>query len=317
MLQISWDKLSPEQKKVIPIDDLIASEHNTIAETALSLTLEHYEEFAFLAEKNPLIESLKYLEKTFNITLKPEEDFGSQLESISIDHLAQIPLEMLKTLINSSLPSLTDALIEKILENYDKLSQEQKEAFLASKSSPKVLEAIDSYIMTHKYDFRNLSDSTLLDLLSFSGRSQYMGLPGLLIRFEHLSKEAKLVINELLDNPPDWWVGGSVGLLTSKLRFEIEHKLSEDLKDLPIRLSRYHNKRVVGAILSDMVQFKYDKEHGLQEMYEPLLRELLSDPEAIRYVEGWFDYKFEICRLYDKNYLSEAKAYFRKLIEKG
>ncbi|MCK4732202.1 MAG: hypothetical protein KAT65_07055, partial [Methanophagales archaeon] len=310
-----WDKLSSEQKEVIPIGDLLASEDYAIQETAMSLVLEHYEELAHLAEKNPIIEDLKNLQESFDITFKPGESFISKLNSISIDDWLQIPPNVLKMLI--TLPRLTEAPIPKVLENYDKLSQEQKEVIIASKSSPKVAREVDRYIEDNKYDFRNLSDSALIDLLFFPGLTQYMVLPGLLIRFDRLSKEAKIVINGLIDNPPDWWVGGSIGLLTSKCRFEVENKLSAGLKDLPIKLSRHQNKRIVGAMLADMVQFKYDRDHGLQDMYEPLLREILSDPEAVRYVEAWFDYKFETYGRYNETYWSEAKAYFRKLVEKG
>ena len=310
-----WDILSPEQKEVIPIGDLLASEDYTIQEWAIFLVLEQYNELAHIAEKNPSIEALRNLQETLDITFETGESFISKLNSISIDKWSEIPPDVLKMLI--TMPILTEALIPKLLENYDELSQEQKEAFIASKSSPKVAKEVDSYIGHNKYNFKNLSDGVLLDLLFFPGRTQYMVLPGLLVRFERLSKEAKITINGLIDNPSDWWVGGSIGLLTSKLRFEVENKLSAGLKDLPIKLSRHHNKRIVGAMLSDMVQFKYDKKHGLQEMYEPLLREILGDPEAVKYVEAWFDYLFETCRLYNETYWSEAKAYFRKLVEKG
>jgi hypothetical protein len=313
-VQSSWDKLSSAQKEVIPIGDLLTSENDIIAEATTSLVLEHFEDLAHLAEKDPFIEGLKYLQKTFNITLGPGKDFISQLESIPIGDWTQISPDVLKTLINSTLSSLTEALIQKILENYDKLSKEQRGVFLSSKSSTKVVETIDSYIGRHKYDFSNLSDIALIDLLSFPGRSQYMALPGLLIRFGHLSKEAKLVINGLIENPSDW-VGGAIGLLTSKRRFEIENKLSEDVRDLPIKLSRHHNKRVVGALLAEMASLKCDEFHGLQEMYEATLREILRDPEAVRYAEAWMDYELAVLRFYDEEYWSKAKTHLRNLSE--
>ncbi len=308
-----WDQLSPEQKEVIPISDLLDSEDSAIQEIAISLVLKHYEELTHIAEKTPPIEFLKHLQKKFEITFEPGESFIPKLKPIVIDYWMQIPPDLLKMLI--TMPSLTEPLIPKILENYEKLSQEQKEAFIATTSLPEVAKAVDSYIGANKYDFKDLSDSALIDLLSFPGRTQYMALPGLLLRFERLSKEAKLIINGLIDNPPDWWVGGSIGLLTSKRRFEVENKLNAGLKDLPRKLSRNQNKRIVGAILSEMVTFKYDREHGLQETYEPLLHEILSDYEAVKYVEAWFDYLFETCQLYGEEYWSGAKAYFRKLVE--
>jgi hypothetical protein len=208
-------------------------------------------------------------------------------------------------------------MIQNILENYDKLSPEQRNHFIASQSTPEVVDTLCQYITHHKYAYENLPDSALVDILSFRGCSQYMVLPALLIRFERLSKEAKLVISGLIDNPPDWRVGGSIGLLTSKWRFEIENKLSEKVKDLPMRLSSHPNKRVVGALLAGMVQFDYDEKHGLQEMYKPLLCEILRDPEAIRYGYAWMDYLFESCAFsYDEEYWSKVKVHFRNLIEK-
>ena len=310
-----WNKLSSEQKEVIPIGDLLASENNTVAEAAESLVLKHYEDFAHFAEKYPFVQDLKYLQQAFKIPLEPDESIISQFEAISIDDWTQISPNILRTLINSSLLHLSEAMTLKILENHEMLSKEQRNVFVTSKSSPRVAKALKSYIMSHKYAFKNLSDGALIDLLSFPGYILHIVLPGLLIRFEKLSKEAKLVINGLIENPPDW-VGGAIGLLTSKRRFEIENKLSEEVKDLPIRLSCHHNKRVVGALLAEMASLKCDEFHGLQEMYEATLRKISKDPEAVRYAEAWMDYELEVLGFYDKEFWSNVKAYLHNLSEK-
>jgi hypothetical protein len=315
ILNKSWNRLSSEQKEIIPITDLLLSESNTVAESAESLVMEHYEDFAHLAEKCPIIQELKCIQQTFNIPLEPDTSVISQFESMPIDDWTQISPNVLRMLINSSSLHLSEATILKILENYEKLSQEQKEVFLASKDSLRVAEVLGNYIKGHKYAFKNLSDSALINFLSFPGYPRLIVLPALLIRFERLSKEAKLVINGLIENPPDW-VGGAIGLLTSKRRFEIDNKLSEDVRDLPIKLSRHHNKRVVGALLAEMASLKCDEFHGLQEMYEATLREILRDPEAIRYAEAWMDYELEMLGFYDKEFWSKVKTHLRNLSER-
>ena len=140
-----------------------------------------------------------------------------------------------------------------------------------------------------------------MNLLSFPGYVQYEVLPMLLIRFEQLSKEGKLVVNELINNPPDWWVGGAIGQMTKK---RLENKLSKGVKDLPIRLSRHHNKRMVGALLAEMAQCHWDKEMGLHGMYEATLYEISRDPETVRYADAWMDYQLESFGFYEKEYWS-------------
>ena len=312
--QFTFDKLSSKQKEVIPIGDLLTSTDTEIAKAAESLVMEYYEDFAHLAEKYPFIQELNFLQQTFKIHLEPDKSIISQFESMPIDGWTQISPNVLRTLINSSSLHLSEATILKLLKNHEKLSQEQKEVFLASKDSPRVAEVLRNYINGHKYVFKNLSDSALINLLSFPGYPRHIVLPALLIRFERLSKEAKLVINGLIENPPDW-VGGAIGLLTSKRRFEIDNKLSEDVRDLPIKLSRHHNKRVVGALLAEMASLKCDEFHGLQEMYEATLRKISRDPEAVRYAEAWMDYELEVLGFYDEEFWSKVKTHLRNLSE--
>ena len=313
----SWDKLSSEQKEIIPIGDLLASENNTVAEAAESLVMEHYEDFTHLAEKYPIIQEfiqeLDFLQQTFKIPLEPDKSIISQFKSKSIDDWTQISSSVLRTLVNSSSLHLSEAMTVKILENYEKLSKEQKDVFIALKSSPNVVTALGKCIRESKYDFKNLSDSALIDLLSFSGYVQYEALPVLLIRLEQLSKEAKLVVDELINNPPDWWVGGAIGQMTKK---RLENKLSKEVKDLPIRLSNHQDKRVVGALLAEMAQCHWDKEVGLQEKYGSTLYEISRDSEAVRYAEAWMDYQLESFGFYEKEYWSKVKTHLRNLSER-
>jgi len=58
---------------------------------------------------------------------------------------------------------------------------------------------------------------------------QYEVLSGLIIRFDRLSDEAQKVVTDLIDSPPDWWVGGSVGQLTQK---QYEGQLSKGFQNL-------------------------------------------------------------------------------------
>jgi hypothetical protein len=309
----SWNRLSSEQKEIVPIGDLLASENNTIAEAAESLVMEHYGYLTHLAEKCPIIQELNFLQQTFKISLEPDKSIISQFKSKSIDDWTQISPSVLRTLINSSSLHLSEAMTLKILENYEKLSKGQKDVFIASKSSPNVVKALRECIGKSKYNFKNLSDSALIDLLSFSGYVQYEVLPGVLMRFEQLSKEAKLVINELINNPPDWWVSGSIGQMTKK---DFENKLSEEAKKLPKKLSCHHDKKIVGALLAEMAQKHWSYNFGLQKRYEITLYELSKDPEAVNYADAWMDYQLASFDFEDKEYWSKVKTHLRNLSER-
>ena len=204
-------------------------------------------------------------------------------------------------------------IISTILESYEKLSQEQRDVFLAAKSSPRVAKALKNYIDESRHSFKGLSDSVLIDLLSSLGTVQYFVLPELLIRFKQLSNEAKLIVNELINTPTDWWVGGSIGQTASK---KFENKLSKEVKDLCVMLSNHPDKRVVGAMLAEMAQAHWSSDMGLQEMYEPTLYELSRDTEAVRYAEVWMDHQLESFGFPDKEYWSKVKSHLRNLSEK-
>lgn len=223
------------------------------------------------------------------------------------DRITRIPPADLQLLFESEFPFFPEIIIPLILGNYEKLSQEQREAFIAMKSSPIELPALKQYLDHHKFDFKDLSNSLLMDLLSFPVHIQYIILPGILLRFRQLSEEEKHAVNDLFNNPPDWWVGGSVGKMTSKKFFKTYPKLNKNLRNLPIKLSRQPNKKIAGALLAEMVQNHWNGKLGLQEMYFDIVRKLLKDSEIIQYAEAWMDYEPESLGFHKKEYWSNAK----------
>ncbi len=80
-----------------------------------------------------------------------------------------------------------------------------------------------------------------------------------------------------------WWIGGFIGKITTA---KLYYPLSEELKDIPIRLSKNHDKRVVGALLAEMAQAHFDKNFDLRKEYEPLLYQLSKDSEIVMYAEA-------------------------------
>lgn len=310
ILDITWKHLSSKQKKIIPINDLLTSENDNIVQSSQLLILHHLEDFSHLSEKYSFVQELNLLRKIFNIPMKAEEDIIEQFKSMSIDDWTKISPDLLKRLINSTLNALVDVMINKILKHYDKLSQKQRNAFVTSQSSSRFTKFLNKYINYLKFSYNSLSDSALIDLLKFPGYVQYEVVPMLLIRFGQLSKKAKHVVNEFISNPPDWWIGGSVGQITS---MKYKKKLSKEVKYFPIKLSSHPNKLVVGALLAELAQNNYDKDIRLQKIYKDILYELSKDPEALYYAQAWMDYQLKSFGFQDKEYWSKVKKHLINL----
>ena len=133
----------------------------------------------------------------------------------------------------------------------------------------------------------------------------YATLPIILERLEN----TELIVNELINKPIDWWVGGSVGSMTQKDSTQLNEKTS----DIPIKLSNHCDKRVVGALLAEMSQIHCDEKLHLHKMYEPTLFKLAYDLEAVRYAEAWMDYQLESFGWYNKKYWSDVKTHLGDL----
>ena len=275
----SWIQLSSEQRDFIKINDFLNSDNENIAKAAKLLVIQHYKEFTYLTERYPFIEEINLLHQTFDIPFDPARNAIILFESMIVDDWKRISPEVLKKLIYSTLPNLTEIMAHKIIKNYDELSQEQR----------KVIETLQSnYPQVIK--------------------KWYISLPGFLSTFKDHSK-VKLFIKELIDTSTNWWVAGSIGQLTKKTR-KLKLNMVEDLIQM---LSNYDDKRIVGALLAEMAQVHFDRDIGLQEMYEPILYKLSRDSEAARYAEEWMDYQLESFDWFDNEYWSKVKGHLHNL----
>ena len=136
----------------------------------------------------------------------------------------------------------------------------------------------------------------------------YKKFPLFLSGFKDHSK-VQPFIRELIDTSTNWWVAGSIGQLTKKTR-KLKLNMVEDLIQM---LSNYDDKRIVGALLAEMAQVHFDRDIGLQEMYEPILYKLSRDSEAARYAEEWMDYQLESFDWFDNEYWSKVKGHLHNL----
>ena len=287
ILNLIYENLSTEHKEIIPIQRFLSSDDENLVDIAQILVLAHREYFSYLAEKYTFIQ----FQEIFNINIRIETYFH--------------PL-----MIDSTLSKFYNILVKNILEKYNSLSPTQKNAAINMRACTKFAEALNYYTEKNRYNFRNINDAALVELLLFPGSVQYSVLPALLIRYKKISTHAKHTIDELIDNPDNRWVGGSIGNITRKY---FRTMISKEIKEIPIKFSSHHQKRAVGALLAEMAQNHYDANIGLQEKYEPALYELSKNSEIVRYAKAWMDYQFESFGYYDKKYWSKVKTHLNNL----
>jgi hypothetical protein len=91
--------------------------------------------------------------------------------------------------------------------------------------------------------------------------------------------------------------------------------LSKSIEELPFQMAKSANKRVTGALFSEIVQSYSDGIIGVQDRYIPILQQFIRDPEIIRYAEEWMDYSLKILGFYDEEYWSRIKVKMRELHE--
>ena len=227
--------------------------------------------------KGPPRNPLHVLQQTFSIPL--HVNVISEFESMTVDDWTHISPKVLEKLINSTLPYLTVIIVQKIIENYDNLSQEQKQAINTLHiSNPKYIETL------------------------------YQLLPELLMKFENTS-EINFFLKDLINDPNNWWIAGSMGQFTNNRMKDQFNNIHEII----IMLSNHDNKRIVGALLAEMAQAHFDKRIGLQKIYEPTLYGLSRDTQVVHYANAWIDYQLESFGWYDNEYWSKVKTHLHNL----
>lgn len=271
-----WDQLTSEQKEIIPINDFLNSDNEIVTYEAKLLVINHQRDFSHLTEKYAFIQELNLLQQTFSIPLN--DNAISKFESITVDDWTHVSPKVLEKLINSTLPNLTVIIMQKIIENYDKVSQEQIQVINTLSANPRAIENL------------------------------YNKLPELLMKFENTSK-IKHFLKDLIDDPNNWWIGGSIGRFTiERLKNQLNY-----IDEIIIMLSNHDNKRIVGALLAEMAQAHFDKKIELQKIYEPTLYGLSRDSHVVRYANAWMDYQLESLGWYNNEYWSKVKTHLHNL----
>ena len=307
MADRAWDRLSRKQREsMIPADFFEV-------ETALQVEVEkfvakHLADLAYLSGRYPFIQVLMRFSQAFNITLKG--NIISQFESIPVEQWPQLSPSSLRELVSTFAANLGAIITTRILENYDQILPGYRDIYLESLFSPKSVQPFINYIDRDGPQLKNISGNVLIKLLNVPGIVQYKVLSALLIRFHLLDKEAQQVVKNLIYNPPDRWVGGSVGQIAMR---KYSQKISKEVEDFPLRVVELQQKPVTGALLSEMAQIYLDASMGLQEQYESTFLSLVTDSEIVQHAEDWMDHQFSSYGFYDENYWSDIKARMRNL----
>lgn len=250
------------------------------------------------------------MQQTFNLSL--EEDVLLQLFRMSVRHWGKISPESLRELANSSVSDIRRAIAINILENYNQIPKKYRDVYLEALYSPDNVKALLDYISLNRREFDAVSDNVLIKLLTAPGIVQYEVLPALLNRYDRLSKKSRKIVDNLIDNPPDWWVAASVGQTTEE---DFNEESSEKIEGFLLRIINRQEKRAIGALLAEIAQNYLDDGIGLQEKYLPLLHRLIADSEAVKYAENWMDYSSKAFDFGDDEYWSDIKKRMRSLAE--
>lgn len=302
-----WDKLSGEQREAITTCGLF--ETYWLQERVKLLAAYHLKDMMHLKDRYSFIDELIKLQQAFNLSL--EIDISSEFDKKPLKQWTEIPPASLRELANLSLFNFGARITERILENHNQIPREYRDIYLEALYSPDNAGSLLSYLDKNKYEYEELSDNVLIKLLNAPGGVQYEMLTALLIRFDRLSKKSQKIVINLVDNPPDWWVAGSVGQITIE---EFSGELSKKVEDLPAQVANRYPKKAVGALLSEMAQHHFDdSDFGLQERYLPLLQQLTADSEIVSYAEDWMDYSVEVFGFYNEEYWADIKKRMRSL----
>lgn len=228
-----------------------------------------------------------------------------------IENFAKIPQNGLKLLFQIKDSMYLRGIIFMVIESYNKLNKEQKDQFLSLLSNVEISRAYNEYILNYAEQKRSIPEGILKTILSIPGEGLYNFLPIALVKSKNYSRKSKKLLNEVIYNSSDLWIGASIGKLSSaRHEGDVGDWILNLIADL---INTNNNKMFLGALFAEMLQNYFDKDIGMQFNLLPLLKKLSMDTEITHNAEYWMDYQLRELGYYDELYWSVIKDNLRKL----
>jgi hypothetical protein len=312
----AWERTNSEQKKAI-IDALETMEESTRRNLRGEIEEffdNHLEDILDVNSASQIGRHLAALRRVFNLSLP--RNVISQFEELSVVEWPLPPPPVLRDIIDASWTRLESLIAGRILDSYENIPPEHRDSYFSLLISPVPAKGLISYVGAQRPNLDTVSGDVLMKLLDVPGRVQYEVLLTLLLRFEDLSANAQGTINNLIANPPSWWVGGAVGQMTLK---HYKNLLSDGVADIPAKLVNLERAQLTGALVAEMAQCYFAPPNNLHEQYKPIFHAIIArrDSEIIRYAEEWMDYQLNVFHFSNEATWSVLKARLRELSEGG
>ncbi|HEX8149251.1 MAG TPA: hypothetical protein VF591_18865, partial [Pyrinomonadaceae bacterium] len=180
-----------------------------------------------------------------------------------------------------------------------RLSLEDFKLFIQADYHPIIPIAIRYFVRVLAYQY--LAQDKIEFLLSCRGFIQYEVLTAMLMQYESLSPKAQSLIDSLVSNPQESWIGAAMGQATTgEGRIIIS-------PSLVFRVAEDSPKEVAGALLAELA--KRAQERILDGRYMASLFRLIKDKETVSHALSWIDYKREIFPDFSERDAKAVKAY--------
>jgi hypothetical protein len=153
--------------------------------------------------------------------------------------------------------------------------------------------------------YNKLPENKLEFLLSCRGFIQYEALTSMLTSYKSLSRKAKALVDSLVLNPQEPWVGGAIGQATE------DKKSVAFLLPLVTRVAEGSPKEVAGPLLAELA---HTAQPGtLEERYKALLPRLITDAETVHHALVWIDHYHETFPAFSEQNVEARKSYLLSL----
>jgi hypothetical protein len=242
--------------------------------------------------------------------LRDEHSSVKNNERLRIWELLSSLLEKLRDLIKreGSLVSVLELLpriilIEDNIEQLIELSLEDFKLFIRADYHPVISKAVKYFVSELPY--HELSENKQKFLLSCQGFIQYEALTMMLRQYDSLSSHGKVLVDSLVSNPQERWIGGSIGQAAAarqRVKF---------MSSLVARAAKHSPREVAGSLLAELADNA--RQEGLPARYKAPLSQLLKDKEAVRYALAWIGNKRETSPVFSEQDAEELKAHLLSL----
>ncbi|HEX7318468.1 MAG TPA: SIR2 family protein [Pyrinomonadaceae bacterium] len=183
------------------------------------------------------------------------------------------------------------------------LSFEEFKFLIQADYHPAIIMMVNGFARAHSY--YNLPINKQEFLLSCRGFIQYEALTSMLGQYRYLPNTIKALIEPLMLNPQEPWVGAAMG------RMGTHRGLFRDLSSLVFRAAQDGPKEVAGALLAELAEKARRGE--IYSKYKDLLYQLTLDAETVQHASAWIEYKRETFPDFSEQDAKAIKSYLLNL----